>query len=83
MELGKAGRIPWNKLVPRAIPLWKDFGRKPYVNAAALPAVSNGDTIVCALPYNAQVTPYFKIEAPAGCKSPSAPTTTLPTTGPP
>jgi hypothetical protein len=68
MELGEAGTYPWNKLVPRAIPQWKDFGLKPYANEAALPAVSTGDTVVCPLPYNAQITPYFKIEAPAGMK---------------
>lgn len=65
-ELGIAGVYPWNRLITRPIPQWKDYGMKAYRNAANLPAVSSGDTIVCELPYNAQVTPYFEIEAEAG-----------------
>ena len=48
---------------PRPIPQWKDFGRQPYADAPALPFVSTGDTVVVALPYNAQITPYFRIDA--------------------
>jgi hypothetical protein len=59
---------PWGNLVLRPIPQWKDYGLKAYTNAAALPAVSDGKVIKAALPYNAQVTPYFKIEATAGQK---------------
>ncbi len=57
---------PWNGLIERPIPLWKDFGLKEYVNAADLPQVSDGGTVKAKLPYNAQVTPYLKIEGPAG-----------------
>ena len=57
---------PWNQLVERPVPLWKDFGLKDYVNAAELPTVSDGTVIKAKLPYNAQVTPYLKIEGPAG-----------------
>jgi hypothetical protein len=39
---------------------------KNYTNQMKFPFVSNGDTIVCHLPYNAQITPYFKIEAKEG-----------------
>lgn len=67
-ELGKAGVYPWNKLLKRPIPFWKDSGLKDYVNQSKLPAVSNGDTIICDLPYNAQVTPYLEIDAPEGLK---------------
>ena len=65
-ELGKAPCAPWNQLVERPVPLWKDFGLKDYTNAAELPKVSDGTVIVAKLPYNAQVTPYLKIEGPAG-----------------
>ncbi len=57
---------PWNQLVERPVPLWKDYGLKDYVNADELPEVSNGKVIKAELPYNAQVTPYLEIEGPAG-----------------
>ncbi|GAA4271156.1 alpha-L-rhamnosidase C-terminal domain-containing protein [Aquimarina gracilis] len=59
---------PWNKLVKRPIPFWKDFGLKSYENIISFPLVSKGDTIKCKLPYNAQVTPYLKVKAKAGKK---------------
>ena len=65
-EYGKPPCAPWNTLVLRPIPLWKDFGLKEYVNAQDIPKVSDGKTIKLKLPYNAQITPYLKIEAPAG-----------------
>ncbi len=66
--VGKPPIGPWNKLFERPIPHWKDFGLKNYLNAADIPAVSGADPIRCRLPYNAQITPYLKIEAPAGLK---------------
>lgn len=63
---GRPPMAPWNKLVKRPIPLWKDFGLKNYPEAMELPFISQGDTVYCKLPYNAQVTPYFEIEAPEG-----------------
>ncbi len=68
IELGARGVSPWNKLIKRPIPLFKNFGLTNYTKAPKLPFISNGDTIVCELPYNAQITPYFKIEAKAGQK---------------
>lgn len=65
-EYGKPPCTPWNQLVLRPIPLWKDFGLKDYANASEFPKVSTGDKIVAKLPYNAQITPYLKIEGPAG-----------------
>jgi hypothetical protein len=65
-ELGTPDCAPWGRLVKRPIPFWKDFGLLPYTNAAELPAVSDGKPIQAKLPYNAQVTPYFKINAKAG-----------------
>lgn len=57
---------PWNRLVKRSVPLWKDYGLNPFVNATGLPTISNGQVIQAKLPYNAQVNPYFKIDAKAG-----------------
>lgn len=64
--MGTPPIAPWNKLVKRPIPLWKNFGMKKYENAHEFPFVSNGDTILCQLPYNAQITPYLKIESNGG-----------------
>ena len=62
MELGfEPGRPPLGRLYRRHIPLWKDYGLKTYEKQWR-----NGDTIFCALPYNAQITPYLKVEAPEG-----------------
>ena len=61
IPLDKAG---WNNLVERPIPLWKDYGLKDYYRVESI-----GDTVLHAyLPYNAQITPYMKLKAPAGKK---------------
>ncbi len=65
-ELGPAGCSPWNQLRARAMPMWKDYGLKPYVQAPAMPLVSTGQLIKAKLPYNAQVTPRLRVEAKAG-----------------
>jgi alpha-L-rhamnosidase len=67
-EMGPAGMQPWNNLVKRPIPQWKDSGLRPYASAPAMPFIASGDTIVCILPYNSQITPYFKIRAAEGLK---------------
>ena len=54
---------PFNKLVKRPIPLFKDYGLKSY------PEISYSakkDTLYARLPYNCQFTPYLKVEAPSG-----------------
>ncbi|MCX6895148.1 MAG: glycoside hydrolase [Verrucomicrobia bacterium] len=66
VAFGKPPCAPWNRLALRPVPQWKDYGLKPYENAAALPRVSDGSIVKGRLPYNAQVTPYLKIEATAG-----------------
>ncbi|MGY4385289.1 alpha-L-rhamnosidase [Pedobacter sp. UYP24] len=68
VEFGAYGTSPWNKLIKRPIPFFKDYGLKDYINGPKLPFISKGDTIVCELPYNAQITPYFKIDSKAGEK---------------
>jgi hypothetical protein len=64
--IAKAGAAPWNKLWKRPIPLWKDSGIIPYQNAGSWPAESNGEIVKMKLPKNLAVTPYLKIDAPAG-----------------
>lgn len=60
-DLAAAG---WNKLQPRPIPQWKDYGLKPYERTERI-----NDTILHAyLPYNAQITPYIRLRADKGRK---------------
>ncbi len=66
--LGKARMQPWGKLVLRPTPLFKDFGLKNYLRSPVLPMLATGDTVSVNLPYNMQMTPYFKIKAKAGLK---------------
>lgn len=61
-ELGVGGSAPWNKLIRRPIPMWKDFGMKNYPSQKTIEG-KELDTIECKLPYNLQFTPYFKLEA--------------------
>lgn len=61
LSLRKAG---WNALVERPVPFWKDFGLKSYVRVE-----KKSDTVWWAhLPYNAQITPFIRVKAPAGKK---------------
>ncbi len=64
--IAEAESPPWNKLVKRPIPLWKDYGLKNYENNDEIPSTSNGGEIICTLPYNCHISPYLEIEAPAG-----------------
>jgi alpha-L-rhamnosidase len=61
IESGSPPVAPWNNLVTRPIPFWKDYGLKSYVKTW-----QQGDTLYAKLPYNAQVTPYLKVKANAG-----------------
>lgn len=64
VELGLPPITPWNNLVLRPIPQWKDFKLKSYIDAPLSPLSVKRDTIIiCTLPYNAQITPYLEIEA--------------------
>lgn len=65
-EHGTPPTAPWNRLWQRSIPQWKDFGLKNYQNHAGLPKQGGGGPITAKLPYNAQVTPWLKVSAPAG-----------------
>lgn len=61
--IGKPPMAPWNNLVLRPIPQWKDSKLKPYIKAPQFPIQFDRDTtIICTLPSNIQITPYLKIE---------------------
>jgi alpha-L-rhamnosidase len=66
ISLGTYPASPWNNLVKRLVPQWKNYDLKRYENPIAFPFISKGDSIVCELPYNAHITPYFKIKSPEG-----------------
>jgi alpha-L-rhamnosidase len=62
--LAKAGDYPWNKLIKRPVPLWKNYP----VKKMSMPVVHTGslyDTLIYRLPYNAQFTPVFIINSSA------------------
>ncbi len=71
-EYADGGKGVYGKLYPRAIPFLKDYGLKDYENSVDYEnyTVSKafGEKITVDIPYNAQVTPYLKIVAPAGKK---------------
>lgn len=61
--IGQANDLPWGELVKRQIPLWKDSGLQSYT---AVRQSADGDTLFCSLPYNAQITPFLKVNAQEG-----------------
>ncbi len=63
---GRVPMAPWNDLYRRPIPQWKDSGLIDYVSKPDLPREGDGKPIICKLPYNCHVTPYLKVEGPAG-----------------
>ena len=65
-ELGAPPAAPWNHLVARPTPLWRDSGLIPYDQPASYPKIADGAPVVARLPRNLTVSPYFKIKAPAG-----------------
>ncbi len=71
-EYAVGGGGVYGRLYPRGIPFLKDYGLKPYENSADYEGytVKNplGEKITVDVPYNAQLTPYLKIKAPAGKK---------------
>jgi alpha-L-rhamnosidase len=61
--LGMPPMSPWNNLIIRPTPQWKDSKLVSYVQTPDLPFNCNRDTtITCTLPSNLQITPYLKIE---------------------
>ena len=71
-EYAVGGEGVYGKLCPRGIPFLKDFGLKDYENSSDYEnyTVTNAfsEKITVDIPYNAQLTPYLKVIAPAGKK---------------
>lgn len=71
-EYARGGEGVCGKLYPRGIPLLKDYGLTAYENASLYENYTVkkwfGEKITVDVPYNAQLTPYLKIIAPAGKK---------------
>ena len=69
-EYAVGGEGSYGKLYPRGIPFLKDYGLKDYENSKDYEnyTVKNlaGEKITVDVSYNAQLTPYLKIIAPAG-----------------
>lgn len=58
-EVGEWGSAPWNELVKRPIPFWKDYGIK---EVAFVKQTSESEIIyVASLPYNMQMTPIVEV----------------------
>ena len=71
-EYAVGGEGAYGKLYPRGIPFLKDYGLKDYENSKDYENYTVkklfGEKITVDIPYNAQLTPYLKIKAPAGKK---------------
>ncbi len=71
-EYGVGSTGAYGKLYPRGIPFLKDYGLKDYENSKDYENYTVntlfGEKITVDIPYNAQVTTYLKVIAPAGKK---------------
>ena len=69
-EYAVGGEGCWGKLYSRDIPMLKDYGLKDYLNSKDYEDKSFvlKKKITLNVPYNAQLTPYLKVEAKAGKK---------------
>lgn len=71
-EYAVGGQGVYGRLYPRGIPFLKDYGLREYENSADYADYTVkklfGEKITVDVPYNAQLTPYLKINAPAGKK---------------
>lgn len=70
---GNVGDEPWNQLWERSVPQMKSWPRTAYKNPEAFSSYKDTATtetvsIKMEIPYNMQVQPYLKVEAPAGCE---------------
>lgn len=68
--LNIAGSLPWGEMIERPIPQFKDYGLKEYENMSEYSeyTTESDEKIEMIIPYNAQFTPYLKLEAEAGKK---------------
>ncbi len=71
-EYAVGGEGVYGKLYQRGIPFLKDYGLKDYENSKDYENYTvsklSGEKITVDIPYNAQLTPYLKVIAPAGKK---------------
>jgi len=71
-EYDVGGKGAYGRLYPRGIPFLKDYGLKDYENSKDYENYTVkklfGEKITVDIPYNAQLTPYLKVIAPAGKK---------------
>lgn len=58
---------PWNLLIKRPIPNWKDLGLADF-DSTYIETTTDTSIIYGVLPMNLSITPYMKIKAPAGLK---------------
>lgn len=65
MTVAKKGEAPYNELVLRPIPQWKDFGVKD-IDKKEIKVGEQADTIAAYFPYNLQMTPVLDITDPMG-----------------
>ncbi len=75
VEKGNPTSSAWGELVERSIPLWNDRGLVDFISLKVsgsqikLPFTNISDTaliISAKLPFNKQITPYFKVKSEAG-----------------
>lgn len=64
-EIGNWGSAPWNNLIKRPIPFWKDFGVKTVTQLQRIKG-NSVDTIIGTLPYNMQMTPILDLSDSKG-----------------
>jgi len=60
-EKGIPPGAPWNNLIKRPYPQFKNSGLLNYTNSASLPATAPGGVIDARLPYDAHVSIYMRI----------------------
>ncbi|MDE7369552.1 MAG: glycoside hydrolase [Muribaculaceae bacterium] len=65
VEIGKWGDQPWNNLVERPIPQWKNHGII-YVNPEIKTDEKGNKILSVRLPYNMQMTPVIELSDPLG-----------------
>jgi hypothetical protein len=68
VDKGAPPAAPWNELWKRPIPSWRWSALKAYVGTSPAPPEGEGGKVVARLPHAAHVTPYLKIDAPAGLR---------------
>lgn len=61
VELGIEGISPWNNLVKREIPQWKDYGLTKVTTLK-----KEGQRVIMELPYNMQFSYWFRVKAIEG-----------------